>query len=63
MESDTADTDTDVSCYSYSVDELYDAVKNSSKLVTLEENVVKKPIQTPGVEMMQNIKEYEEKPI
>jgi len=30
---------------------------------TLEENVVKRPIQTLGLEMMQNIKECEEKPI
>ncbi|KAL4126140.1 hypothetical protein QTP88_010369 [Uroleucon formosanum] len=34
MESDTADSDISVSYYSYSVDELYEAVKNSSKLVT-----------------------------
>ncbi|KAL4126139.1 hypothetical protein QTP88_010368 [Uroleucon formosanum] len=34
MESDTADSDISVSYYSYSVDELYEAVENSSKLVT-----------------------------
>jgi len=39
MESDTADSDTYVSCYSYSVDELYEAVENSSKLVTRQTTV------------------------
>lgn len=43
MESDTAD----VSCYSYSVDELYEAVENSSKLVT-RQTTVKKTISKPA---------------
>lgn len=47
MESDTADSDTDVSCYSYSVDELYEAVENSSKLVT-RQTTVKKTISKPA---------------
>lgn len=41
MESDTADSDSDVSNYSYSVDELYEAVENSSKLVTRQTTVKK----------------------
>lgn len=47
MASDTADSDTDVSCYSYSVDELYEAVENSSKLVT-RQTTVKKTIPKPS---------------
>lgn len=47
MESDIADSDTDVSCYSYSVDELYEAVENSSKLVT-RQTTVEKTISKPA---------------
>lgn len=47
MESDTADSDISVSCYSYSVDELYEAVENSSKLVT-RQTTVKKTISKPA---------------
>lgn len=39
MESDTTDSDTVVSCYSYSVDECYKAVENNPKLLTRQKTV------------------------
>jgi len=41
MELYTADSDTDDSCYSYSVDELFEAVENNSKSL-IRQNTIKK---------------------
>jgi len=59
MESDTADSDTDVSCHLYLVNELYEAVENSSKLI-IRQTTIKKTISNTASLNLNETNEFNE---